>query len=617
MRLFRTLVFDVVKKDVTNAIIDLVNEERAGIAIDRSLVRACVELYESMGVGTLEVYLADFEAPLLQSTREFYARKADAWIQENTTPDYLIKVEQALEEERQRVLGYLAVDSESRLLRVVEEETLEKKLTELLEKEGSGCRVLVANDRGADLARMFRLLSRLPDGLSPMADILKSHIISLGNDKIDQRATRLDAQSEKEREKESGQDPQLVKDLLALHDKYLEVVNTHFVCNALFQKALKDAFVEIVNRDVGKYKNADLMSSFCDRILKTGGEKLSDSEVEEYLEKVVQLFSYLTDKDLFAEIYRNQLAKRLLNQRSNSDELERLMIGKLKLRCGAQFTGKMEGMLNDLAIGVDHQSDFNKHMKEAGADLGLGRTEFSVQILTTGYWPTYKPVELTLPPVMQKCVQVFKAYYDTKVSHRRLQWQHTLGNASVKATYGSKVYELVLTTLQAVVLLAFNPSESGGSSAGPVSFDLEELGAQVGLQEEHLKRVLHSLACGKFKVVKKDGNAQQIKSTDKFTVNKSFSCPQRKIRIPMATIEESHNPKKVEEDRSVAIDAAIVRIMKARKTLTHQQLVAETLTQLSFFKPDPKVVKRRLETLIDREYLARDEENSNLYKYLA
>ena len=31
--------------------------------------------------------------------------------------------------------------------------------------------------------------------------------------------------------------------------------------------------------------------------------------------------------------FRNQLAKRLLNQRSASDEMERLMIGKLKLRC--------------------------------------------------------------------------------------------------------------------------------------------------------------------------------------------------------------------------------------------------------------------------------------------
>ena len=33
------------------------------------------------------------------------------------------------------------------------------------------------------------------------------------------------------------------------------------------------------------------------------------------------------------------------------------MIGKLKHRCGAQFTGKMEGMMNDLAVGLDHQKE--------------------------------------------------------------------------------------------------------------------------------------------------------------------------------------------------------------------------------------------------------------------
>ena len=67
----------------------------------------------------------------------------------------------------------------------------------------------------------------------------------------------------------------------------------------------------------------------------------------------------------------------------------------------------------------------------------------------------------------------------------------------------------------------------------------------------------------------------------------------------------------------MAIEAAVVRIMKARKQLSHQQLTAEVLSQLAFFKPNPKIIKRRIEALIDREYLERDPDVPNTYKYLA
>jgi len=65
----------------------------------------------------------------------------------------------------------------------------------------------------------------------------------------------------------------------------------------------------------------------------------------------------------------------------------------------------MEGMLNDLAIGVDHQQDFEKHLRERDG-AGLGKVEFAVQILTTGNWPSYKALEVHLPPMMSKCMEV-------------------------------------------------------------------------------------------------------------------------------------------------------------------------------------------------------------------
>ena len=72
-----------------------------------------------------------------------------------------------------------------------------------------------------------------------------------------------------------------------------------------------------------------------------GGEKLTDEAIEDTLEKVVKLLAYISDKDLFAEFYRKKLARRLLQDRSSSDEHERSILSRLKQQCGAQFTSKV------------------------------------------------------------------------------------------------------------------------------------------------------------------------------------------------------------------------------------------------------------------------------------
>jgi hypothetical protein len=84
----------------------------------------------------------------------------------------------------------------------------------------------------------------------------------------------------------------------------------------------------------------------------------------------------------------------------------------------------------------------------------------------------------------------------------------------------------------------------------------------------------------------------------------------------MASLDDTGNVRKrVDEDRGQQIEACIVRVMKARKTLGHQQLVSEVLNQLQSFRPAPAMIKQKIEGLIERDYLER--ESGSSYKYLA
>lgn len=74
----------------------------------------------------------------------------------------------------------------------------------------------------------------------------------------------------------------------------------------------------------------------------------------------------------------------------------------------------------------------------------------------------------------------------------------------------------------------------------------------------------------------------------------------------------------VEEDRKPLVEAAIVRIMKSRRLLDHNSIVAEVTRQLSArFSPSPAVIKKRIESLIDREFVERDTNDRRLYRYVA
>ena len=82
--------------------------------------------------------------------------------------------------------------------------------------------------------------------------------------------------------------------------------------------------------------------------------------------------------------------------------------------------------------------------------------------------------------------------------------------------------------------------------------------------------------------------------------------------------ESKRTNKSIEDDRKFALDAAIVRIMKARKEMTYEHLKLATIDAMkSHFVPQVDIIKKRIDVLVEAEYLERSENDRNLYKYIA
>lgn len=603
---FRDLVYQEVKANARDAVINLIDKEREGEQIDRALLKNVIDIFVEIGMGQMELYEGDFEEQMLLDSGAYYSRKASNWIVDDSCPDYMLKAEECLKRERDRVSHYLHISSEQKLVEKVQHELLVVYSPQLLEKEHSGCRALLRDDKVDDLSRMYRLYHKISKGLDPVSNIFKQHVTAEGTALVQQAE---DAASSQAANGAGVQEQVLVRKIIELHDKYMAYVNDCFLNHSLFHKALKEAFEVFCNKTVAGSSSAELLATFCDNILKKGGsEKLSDEAIEETLEKVVKLLAYISDKDLFAEFYRKKLARRLLFDRSANEDHEKSILTKLKQQCGAQFTSKMEGMVTDLTLARENQTNFEEYLRNnLNVNPGI---DLTVTVLTTGFWPSYKSFDLSLPPEMVRCVEVFKGFYETRTKHRKLTWIYSLGTCNINGKFDSKPIELIVSTYQAAALLLFNNSDR---------LSYSEIMTQLNLTHDDVVRLLHSLSCAKYKILTKEPNTRTVSTTDNFEFNSKFTDRMRRIKIPLPPVDERRKViEDVDKDRRYAIDAAIVRIMKSRKVLGHQQLVMECVEQLGrMFKPDIKAIKKRIEDLITRDYLERDKENPNMFKYLA
>eukprot|EP00475_Leptophrys_vorax_P033265 TRINITY_DN5205_c0_g1_i1.p1 TRINITY_DN5205_c0_g1~~TRINITY_DN5205_c0_g1_i1.p1 ORF type:complete len:805 (-),score=215.21 TRINITY_DN5205_c0_g1_i1:777-3068(-) len=575
-----------VQQVTIKGLLNLIENERKGESVDRSMLKTLIKMFSALRIPD------HFETPLLETSRKFYEVEGTTLLVNIlSVPEYLVHVARRLQQEEDRVKSYMSENTLSPLILVVETELIKMHSSKIIDTGFDG---MLESYKMDDLSRMYSLLSRVRC-LSELKKAFGLYVKKTGQTIV------LD----------KSNDATMIKTLIEFKSKLDQILKIAFQQNLEFSQVLRDMFESFINERANK--PAELMAKFVDELLRSGNKTVSDDELESMLNQVMVLFKFINGKDVFEAFYKKDLAKRLLLNSSASRDAERSMIAKLRQECGHIFTQKLEGMFTDMEVSnelVKKYKLYLEHGNSSGIDSSI---EYEAHVLTTSHWPTVKESPLNIPAEILGYQQSFEKFYTGLDKHngRKLQWDHSMSHAVVEGKFPKGTRHLLVSAHQACVLLQFNHSKM---------LTFKDLKIGTGIEDVLLRRILESLL-SQPKVLQKKPKEKDILETDNFRVNPDFESKLYRVKINAVQIQETDEEKqatteKVFADRQYQLDACIVRIMKARRTLSHSLLVSEVLSQ-SKFPVEVSEIKKRIASLLEREYMERDQENSSMYHYIA
>ncbi|KAJ5720818.1 uncharacterized protein N7483_008752 [Penicillium malachiteum] len=630
-----------------STVLYMIQLEREGQLIERNLIKHCTKMMENLYKTAAEeegskLYLTDFEPAFLKASTDFYTAEGERLLEAGDAVFFCRAVSRRIVEEQERARTTISKLSEPKILQVIDDVLIRQNIAQLVQLKGTGVKHMIDTAQMEGLQNIYTLNARVDKRKAALCKALTERIVELGREintssilgSTSNRENDAEKKNEKTKEKPASQQTILaikwVNDTLALKRQFDNFWKNAFFSDQGVEAAIMGSFSDFINMNS---RSSEYLSLFFDDNLKKGNKAKTDGEIDALLENGIILLRFVRSKDLFETYYKRHLARRLLMKRSASIDMERNMISKMKVEVGNQFTQRIEAMFKDITISEDLTRGYREYISNTG-DQEATRIDLEMTVLTNTIWPLGESKlsgteddgrNCVYPREIESLKQSYEKFYLDKHSGRKLTWYATLGTADIRANFkrsNGKVqrYELNVSTYALVILLMFNDLEDGEF------LTYQDIENRTQISKHDLIRNLQSLAVApKTRILRKEPMSKDVKPTDKFFFNNEFSSQFVKVRIGVVSggankaenaEQRQETDHKVSEERYGTIDSAVVRIMKQRRKLSHNQLIAEILAQLSArFIPDVDMIKKRIESLMDREYLERLPDAT--YGYLA
>eukprot|EP01101_Sappina_pedata_P004038 TRINITY_DN164_c0_g2_i1.p1 TRINITY_DN164_c0_g2~~TRINITY_DN164_c0_g2_i1.p1 ORF type:complete len:765 (+),score=325.04 TRINITY_DN164_c0_g2_i1:30-2297(+) len=625
MLIWRDNVLVKLEEPIGSALISLIEDERNGLQVDSFMISSVIKSLEMNGVvddvykEPLILYQKIYETEFLKSTENYYSAESNKYLHElsYSIPDYLIKAEIRLLEEEKRSKNYMSSSTSDSLIKLVEKELVATPKEQIQADFAK----LLQDERLEDLKRMYGALVRIHEGLEPLRKDFEAYVEKMGLLAIEKIVSTFE------------KDPrQYTETLISVHQKFFGMVEDIFKSDSGFHSSLDKACRRFVNKNAistQTQKSPELLAKYSN-VLLTKGRQFSEEQAEQKLSELLQLFKYIEDKDVFVTFYSHCFAKRSINDTSIV-ESEGSLISKLKGAYGVEYVSKLQKMYSDILVNNGNKDAFKTYCESNNKILSV---DCCARVLTVGSWPLKKPSEnftFSVPSELVDPLRVFEEWYKSQKAGIELCWLHQFSRSELRFNVRSNdAYTFILgDDFLLAILLKMNSSES--VTIGKL---IETTHLQPSNFDQSLKTLLKSkiLLCNNSEFDEKaplDANAV-------ITINKKFSNKRKRLNVNSTSAGKERTASKsdaaggpstaggikdmenVDEQRKLSIQAAIVRIMKTRKELSHTNLTQETFTQLkNLFSPQPRMVKQCIQLLIEKDYLERKPDANDIYLYKA
>jgi hypothetical protein len=558
-----------VQARLTQALLRQVSELLEGNLVDKSVIRLVLSALVSVNW-----YCTSFEPAYFADLKEHYERKAAEAANTLSWTDFINTAEADL------MLVNQTCDDLFPLSKATSACVVAQAYLQIKPVHNEDCTVidkLLIEERHLELSKLFRLYSCIPvSGLKVVSEAFCRAVTTL-TAKV--YAKLLDDQKPVD----------LVQALIDARSKFHFVVqfaNTTEEINCL--KVDKAMRLALANAEALPF----FLANYLDTLLRTS-RKQHSSLSEMKVMSAVDFLSLLPSIDLFLLNCKLFLAERLLHGSVDQD-LELLAINEIKLRTSVAMSRPLFFMYRD-------------YCSAKAEEFKCLETDVTLRSLTTAMWPAKGERLECLPAKLSEVFDGIKLWYTAHNDRRRLNVMMLRGTVVLSGTYAVSKYDLSLTTFQAVLLLHLE------------EITRTSIGELLSVFHIDFKTLMAHLA-GLLKVGLISKTLLLTKSSEVW-LNPEFKSSLSRVKVPLKVVRKDYQAPEVsaevERTRRDMIEAASIRVMKARRELKSNELYFEVIKSLETrFEADISMIRNPIERLIERGFLAY-KANEDLYSYLA